>query len=82
MKKNNHPIVVVEWFDALNDVEWRDIKTLRSPTTTAHAVRSVGFLVHQTKRVIVLAHGVDNDGAAESTMTIPRDWCQKIKRIA
>lgn len=82
MATKKFPVVTVEWFDALNDVEWRDIKALRSPTATAHAVTSVGFLIHQTKRVIVLAHGVDNDGAAESTMTIPRDWCQKIKRIA
>lgn len=79
MKKTNHPIVVVEWLDALNTQDWQRLDDIKAE---AHRVRSVGFLIAKNEKAVVLAHGLDNEGSAESTLTIPRDWCQKIKRIA
>lgn len=73
-----YPLVVVEWRDALNTQDWQKIEDIQK---TGHKVVSVGFLIEKNKHALVLAHGLDDDGNAESTLTIPKDWCRKIKRL-
>lgn len=79
MAREKFQVVMVEWVDALNTQDWQRLDDIKPE---AHKVRSVGFLIAKNERAVVLAHGLDNEGSAESTLTIPRDWCQKIKRIA
>lgn len=76
-----YPIVLVEWRDAHNEPDWKHVNTITDSKDHTMLVKSVGFLVLKNKREIVLAHGICDDGEVESRLAIPRDWCQKIKRI-
>jgi hypothetical protein len=77
-----YPVVMVEWRDAKNNSDWRSVDALAKSLPETVLVHSVGFLVKRDDREVVLAFGICEQGEAESTIAIPRDWCQKIKRIA
>ena len=81
MTAKPYPIVIVEWRDAHNYLDWRDTDSIKKIKNHTQVVRSVGFLIEKNKREILLAFGLSADGEVESTLAIPRDWCQKIRRI-
>lgn len=77
-----YPMVLVEWRDAHNNPNWRKLeKVLQRGEEDLIVVRSVGYLLQKTPRILKLGHGISEDDMVESTLTLPRDWCQKIKRI-
>lgn len=76
-----YPLVVVEWRDAKNNSDWRPVSALERSTNETVLVQSVGYLIKKDNREIILAFGICEQGEAESTIAIPRDWCQRIKRI-
>jgi hypothetical protein len=77
-----YPVVLVEWRDAKNNSDWRSVEILSRSSHETVLVRSVGFLIKKDDREVILAFGICEQGEAESTLAIPRDWCRKIKRIA
>ena len=76
-----YPLVIVEWRDAHNDPDWKHVHAVLGKKNHTYLIRSVGFLIKKSNKEIILAHGICDDGETESTLAIPRDWCQKIKYI-
>lgn len=72
------PIVEVLWLDAHSVDGWH-----RKPKHKLKPVRSVGMLVKQTKRAVVLAasHHADTDEPFSSAVTIPRCAVTKMRKV-
>lgn len=77
-------LVFVVWIDAAVDSGW-----LMTPVEcTAHLCHSVGWLVKDTKREIVLAADISNDtletGIYDTNrrIAIPRAWIKTIREIS
>lgn len=69
--------VLVLWHDAYSIDTWTDIEALKKENSCL--VHSVGFLIEQDKKKIILAlnHDTANDNAS-CVMVIPKDMVQSI----
>lgn len=69
-KKKKLPIEIIEWVDAVADVGWDDGKELDIAT-----VFSVGKVVHETERAIIIAGTFSEDDVdTNCRMAIPKAW--------
>lgn len=68
-------LIYVEWVDAVSDGGWED-----SVKVDIHAVKTVGFLIAETKDGICLASTVSGDNS-NARMHIPKAWIVKRKVI-
>ena len=69
------PVIYVEWVDAVSDGGWEDdIKV------DIHPVRTIGYLVSETKDGICLASTVSAE-MTNARMHIPKAWITKRKVI-
>lgn len=76
-----HPLVEVTWHDAKSDERWRSLRDILEDQEPLARVRSVGFLLRKNRAVVVVGHGISDDGDYESTMAIPRACVKQIKVI-
>jgi hypothetical protein len=65
--------VYVEWVDAVSDGGWED-----DVKVDIHAVKTVGFLIAETKEGICLASTISGDNS-NARMHIPKAWIVKRK---
>ena len=68
-------LVYVEWVDAVSDGGWED-----NVKVDIHAVKTVGFLIAETKNGICLASTISGDNS-NARMHIPKAWIVKRKVI-
>ena len=68
-------LVYVEWVDAVSDGGWED-----NVKVDIHAVKTVGFLIAETKDGICLASTISGDNS-NARMHIPKAWIVKRKVI-
>lgn len=72
-------LVYVEWFDAESTDEW----TFKAEVDHKIAVvKSIGWLIHDSKKSITLAQNYDSSNDAYSMlMKIPRGMIKKMKAV-
>lgn len=68
-------LIYVEWVDAVSDGGWED-----DVKVDIHAVKTVGFLIAETKDGICLASTISGDNS-NARMHIPKAWIVKRKVI-
>lgn len=77
---NDYKMVLVSWQDAMDmETGWHDLKKIQASKT--EPVKSMGWLVKETDKHIVLASDFCSDGTSGRAITIPRDWCGKITMV-
>jgi hypothetical protein len=66
--------VEVEWLDSMSEGRWVDMETaVRTATREAMCHRSVGYLIHETDDLVLLAGSRSEGGEnVADTMQIPR----------
>lgn len=69
------PVIYVEWVDAVSDGGWED-----EVKVDIHPVRTIGYLVSETKDGICLASTVSGE-MSNARMHIPKSWIVKRKVI-
>ena len=70
-------LVQVHFEDAMDyDTGWHDLKKVQAAKT--EPVTSVGWIVNETEKHIVLSADFCSDGTTGRAIAIPKDWCQKI----
>lgn len=69
------PLIYVEWVDAVSDGGWED-----NIKVDIHPVKTVGFLVSESKDGICLASTVSGE-STNARMHIPKAWITKRKVI-
>jgi hypothetical protein len=69
------PLVYVEWVDAVSDGGWED-----NVKVDIHPVKTVGFLIAETKDGICLASTISGDNS-NARMHVPKAWIVKRKVI-
>jgi hypothetical protein len=68
-------VVYVEWVDAVSDGGWED-----DVKVDIHPVKTIGFLIAETKDGICLASTMSGDNS-NARMHIPKAWIVKRKVI-
>lgn len=76
MTKKQPKLMYVEWVDAVADVGW----DYEVEATKISLVKSVGWLVRETKDEIVLAADY-SDGDTNRRMAIPKSWVRNKKPL-
>lgn len=76
MTKKQPKLMYVEWVDAVADVGW----DYEVEATKISLVKSVGWLVRETKDEIVLAADY-SDGDTNRRMAIPKSWVRNKKAL-
>lgn len=79
MKGKQYYPVMIEWADACGEPGWHDMDEVQA--STAMGVRSVGYLVAETKDDVVLASGISADGQVLGYIAIPRAWVKRKMRL-
>ena len=69
------PVIYVEWVDAVSDGGWED-----EVKVDIHPVRTIGYLVSESKDGICLASTVSGE-MTNARMHIPKAWITKRKVI-
>ena len=82
MNAKHNPTVEVLWHDAHSDGgSWMEphawLETIDSP----YVVRSVGYLLRDSKREIVIAQSKTDKGRISDTITIPRGMVRRVTRL-
>lgn len=75
-KKYPYPLVEVIWEDAESSIGWE------APEETDHGaalVITVGFLIHQTDKVLHIASTVDKDKSSNARLKIPAGMVREMK---
>ena len=68
-------IVYIEWVDAVSDGSWEE-----NVIPDIHFVKTIGFLISETKDAICIASTVSAD-YSNARMHIPKIWIKKRKEI-
>ena len=68
-------VVYLEWVDAVSDTGWED-----EVKVDVHLVKTIGFLIEETKEGICVASTVSGD-MSNARMHIPKEWIKKRKDI-
>lgn len=76
MTKKQPKLMYVEWVDAVADVGW----DYEVEQTKVSLIKSVGWLVRETKDEIVLAADY-SDGDTNRRMAIPKSWVRNKKAL-
>lgn len=64
--------VYIKWHDAVSDDEWAE---LHDEPEALHVIHTLGFLIKEDKKSIVVAMQIDPEREGRSmTMTIPKAW--------
>lgn len=70
--------IYVEWDDACTSAGWFDPET---EDMTPVNIKSLGFLIKETKDYITVSPGNAETGRSCSYLTIPKGWIKKRKYI-
>ncbi len=74
-------LVKVTWVDAaFEGAKWLSVRSLRQSAGLVRC-RHVGWVVRETKRVLVLASGLNQSGEASGVVAIPKSCILKLKRL-
>ena len=76
---NKLPIVEVSWRDARSAGDWSSLASQRKISTVE--CLSVGRLTKASTREIQIAQSVTEIGTVADTITIPRAWIKKVRRL-
>ena len=77
---DKYKMVCVKWQDAVDfETGWHSLKQIQNSKT--EPVTSLGWLVKETSKHIVLASDFCSDGITGRAITIPKDWCAKITNL-
>lgn len=76
-------VVEVQWLDSVSEGRWHaKDDVIREATYDAMLHRSVGFLVHETEELILLAGSRGENGVmVADTMQIPRSAILHIRKL-
>lgn len=66
----------ITWIDAATKSGWHDISELGIAECYA-----IGYLVKDTKEYLSLAVTISDDGGVLGTISIPKAWIKKRKRV-
>lgn len=72
-------IVEVEWEDACSEDRWGTKEDYMKRTTLL--CRSSGYLLKVTKREVTVVQNLASSGSMADSMTIPRTWVTKIRKL-
>lgn len=72
-------IVEVTWQDASSYNYWEFLDDL--DRNVALLIKTVGFLLDNRKKEIVLARSLTEDNSTEGRFVIPKGWIKKIRTI-
>jgi hypothetical protein len=72
------PLVLVEWEDAFSTDEWTDLDQLERGCLSCV---TVGFLVHRSKKTLIVAGTVSKDGQGCCVMHIPARWVKRVQKL-
>ena len=78
-RRRRSTIVEVEWQDATSADEWMPLADAKR-WDPAH-VRSVGYVVHMSKREVRLAMQQNTVGHVAITLVIPRGMVRRVTRL-
>ncbi len=72
----DYPIVKVSWFDACGDSAWTDLETLIGTDPTAAV--TVGFLIYEDDKKIIIASSKHIDNGIGSWDIIPQGMVDEV----
>lgn len=77
--------IYLEWMDAVNASGWHDSDEVNK--LTVHDCRTIGYVVKETDREIVVASTLsvdpkDDKTDANALMVIPKVWIKKRRKIS
>ncbi len=73
-------MVEVHWLDACTTSSWRSRAESLKLASPAHC-RTVGYVLKATKKSITLIQSQGDNEDMNGSMTIPRSWVSKIRKL-
>ena len=73
-------IVLVSWRDATSQSKWNSKENYLAAEPSE--ILTVGFLLKQDKKTITVIMSQAEDDEMCASLSIPKDWCSKIKVLA
>ena len=76
-KIEDYKLVKINWLDAMDsETGWHSLSKLKN--AKPEPVVSVGGIIAEDEKRIVVTGDFCSDGETGRGITIPKDWCQKI----
>ena len=73
-------IVLISWRDATSQNKWNSKENYLAAKPSE--ILTVGFLLKQDKKTITVIMSQAEDEEMCASLSIPKDWCNKIKVLA
>ena len=74
-------LVEIIWHDAVANSRWQSVEAAVESLGAGQLIRSYGVIIGQTKRGIVIAGSIDEDGNVTSSMFVPSACVDSVKVI-
>jgi hypothetical protein len=70
-------MVEIEWYDAHSLDKWDTLKKIKRMMKGVLRVQSVGYLIKETSRQVLLVQSLSSDKGGFATLAIPKNWIKK-----
>lgn len=82
MAQRELPVVEVRWHDATSTSGWGELnRHLADSDEGCLAIRTVGMLVHRSKRRVCVALSQDQNGKIDDMLAIPAGWVESVRPL-
>jgi hypothetical protein len=75
------PPVEIIWNDAYSKNGWKCDQDIREMAQRGIVCKSVGYLVRESKKYMVLAHGLSEDNNFQDLFSIPKGCIRSVRKI-
>ena len=77
--KKKYIIEIVEWYDAQADCTWAEEEDIDKWMKEDFLALEVGWVIRETKKMIILTSSIGNDGSIGNRTKIPKPWIKSRK---
>ena len=81
-KKKKYQGYLIQWDDACSRANgWSDISKAETEGARIIQTKTLGYLIHEDKQKIMLAHNLNELGHFSDTIAIPKGWITKRTKL-
>ena len=80
--KKKLPLVSIEWVDAEGDISWNTADEIEEWGKEDCIIYEIGWIVHQTKKYIIITNQLTYNGDIGNRTKIPIKWVKKMRTVS
>jgi len=82
MPEKYYKLEMIEWYDAQADCSWAEEQDIDRWMQEDFLAMEIGWVIRETKTMIILTSSVGNDGSIGNRTKIPKPWIKTRRSLS